>query len=710
MKKILLSLLALTLSLGSARADEGMWLLAMMEQQHLADSLKKAGLEISPNELYSESMPSLKDVVGIFGNGCTGEIVSRDGLIFTNNHCGFTFVHSMSTMEHNYLQDGFYAKSRAEELHTPGLDFVFVRAIKDVTQIVNDSLSSLNEYERQSQMALRPLAKKLLAKSEWANRKGMRARVVPFFDGNSFYIFYEQVYEDVRLVVNVPQNFGQFGENQDNWVWPRHNPDFAVFRVYADKDGEPAKYAAENVPLKCEKYLPISMQGVKEGDFTMVMGFPGTTNRYLTAEQIKSIVNNRNAPINTMGNIVLDHMKQLMDNDPELNLSMASEYFMMGNVVKNFGGMNEAVRKTKLVERTLQKEAQFRQWAAEKGHPEYGHTIDKIAELMRLQGDTVHDVYMGGYGLRNVVDLGVRWKTVEDYVKNFKQYKKEKKLDDLKATILSEIKFMNEKERAQACELAQKLMSAFVNGKRLNATIAGVTNKAQANQLMTEAYFNSLFVDSLKLVAFLNKPSMKTLEADPYYKFMKGRTLYMGTLISNLEANEVVETILAKQHTAALCEQNGMTKAPDANFTLRMTYGKVCKLQPRDAVTYDYETVIDGMFEKENPADSDYEINEDVRRLYLAKDFGRYARPDGKLPACFISDNDITGGNSGSPVMNAKGELVGIAFDGNIESLSSDLEFNGNLQRCINVDIRYVLWCIDKLAGSTYLFDELDLR
>lgn len=709
MKKILLSLLALTLSLGSARADEGMWLLAMMEQQHLADSLKKAGLEISPNELYSESMPSLKDVVGIFGNGCTGEIVSRDGLIFTNNHCGFDFVHSMSTMEHNYLQDGFYAKSRAEELHTPGLDFVFVRAIKDVTQIVNDSLSSLNEYDRQSQQALAPLAKKLLAQSEFAAKKGMRARLVPFYDGNRFYIFYEQVYTDVRLVVNIPQNFAQFGENQDNWMWPRHNPDVAVFRVYADANGEPADYNTENVPLRCEKYLPISMSGIKQGDFAMVMGFPGTTTRYLTAGQIEGRVRDLNAPINTMGNVVLDHLKQLMDNDPELNLSLASDYFMMGNTVKNFGGMNEAVRKIKLVERTRLKELDFKKWAQAQGKPEYAGAITVLDELVKLQADTLHDLYLASFGMRQL-EMKTDLPMVTDYVENFKKYKKEKKADEMRATILSNTTFLTPAQRERNRALMKKVFRTYLAEKKLDLSLCGITSPAESDLFVEAMFVSSIFADSTRLDAFLKKPDAKKFALDPFVYFRGSMPNYIMELTKNLGEYSEVETLLRKTYTGAQCERLGWSKAPDANFTLRMTYGKVCDLNPRDAVHYDYETVIDGMFEKENPADPDYVVNEKVRALYLAQDFGRYARPDGKLPACFITDNDITGGNSGSPVMNARGELIGVAFDGNIESLSSDLEFNPELQRCICVDIRYVLWCIDKLAGSTYLFDELDLR
>ncbi|MBP3227220.1 MAG: S46 family peptidase [Bacteroidaceae bacterium] len=693
----------------AARADGGMWLLKLMEQQHLADSLRAAGLEIDPSEVYNENGLSLKDVVGIFGNGCTGEIVSPDGLIFTNNHCGFDFVHKMSTLEHNYLQDGFYAKSRAEELPTPGLDFVFVRSIEDVTDIVLQITEGMSEYIRQNEEVLAMFSGAVLERSQYKDVPGIRVRIVPYFGGNQFYAFYEQVYNDVRLVVNIPQNFAQFGENQDNWMWPRHNPDAAVFRVYADRDGNPADYDPANVPLHCDKYLPISMRGVEAGDFAMVMGFPGTTERYLTASEVENHVGSLNSPINVMGEVVLAHMKGLMDNDSALNLSMASDYFMMGNTVKNFGGQIEAVRKVKLVERKRAAERDFLVWALQNGHTDMPQVLGRIDQLEREYADTVHDLYLSSFGTRQLA-MKPPYYDVASYVENFREIKKLKMVDSAQLAILEDATFLTPEEVERDKALAKQVFRTYLKHKRLPANFLPISSPAEVDAYVDNLYDNSVLTDSARLVAFLKKPSQKVLDADPWYQYRQGFTTHMMTLASNIEDYEAELTELNKKYIAAQLERNGWTTAPDANFTLRMTYGHVCDLRPRDGVTYDYQTVIDGMFEKENPADPDYVINEDVRALYEAGDFGRYARPDGKLPACFITDNDITGGNSGSPVMNARGELIGLAFDGNIESLSSDLEYNGDLQRCITVDIRYVLWCIDKLAKSTYLFDELDLR
>lgn len=691
------------------RADGGMWLLKLMEQQHLADSLRAAGLEIPVSEVYSEDGPSLKDVVGIFGGGCTGEVVSADGLIFTNNHCGFDFVHSMSTMEHNYLQEGFYAKSRAEELYTPGLEFVFVRGIEDVTEQILSLTSEFNEYLRQNEEVLDMFSASILEQSKWKDVPGMRCRVLPYFSGNQFYAFFEQVYSDVRLVVNIPQNFAQFGENQDNWMWPRHNPDFAVFRIYADKDGNPAFYDEANVPLHCDKYLPISLKGVKDGDFTMVMGFPGSTERYLSASEIEHHVNGLDRPINTMGEVVLSHMKELMDNDPELNLSMASDYFMIGNTVKNFGGEIEAVRKLRLVERRREAEKDFLAWAVQNGHQDMPKVLSSIDRITTSYTDTLHDLYLASFGMRQI-KMSPSVTTVGEYAKDYKELKKAKVADSMAIMLLEDASFLSDAQLAQDKALMKQVLRTYLKHKRLPLNFLPINTTDEVDAYVERIYGQSVLTDSARLAAFLRKPSEKVFDADPWAQHVLGLQSYLMQLSSNIQNYFASLAELDKKYVGAQLERNGWTTAPDANMTLRMTYGHVCDLRPRDGVLYDYQTVIDGMFEKENPNDPDYVINEDVRKLYLAGDYGRYAREDGKLPACFITNNDITGGNSGSPVINARGELIGLAFDGNLESLSSDLEYNGALQRCITVDIRYVLWCIEYLAKSNYLFDELEIR
>ncbi len=648
MKKISLFIASLMLAFSTARADEGMWLLKLMEMQHLKDSLRKAGLRMPAKELYSETAPSLRECVGMFGGGCTGEIVSADGLVLTNNHCGFGFVHAMSTMEHNYLQDGYFAKSRAEELPVPNLTFTFVQRVEEVTEAVDAAANKakVDEYTKQSQHFLEGVAKQLLEKSEYAGKAGMNARLLPYFGGNKFFIFYEQTYSDVRLVVNPPQNIAQFGFNQDNWLWPRHNADFAAFRIYADKDGQPAAYAAENVPLKCKRHLSISLRGIDEDDYTMIMGCPGSTSRYLTASEVNLRTGSINAPISLAGDAQLIHMKQRMDSDSVMNLKLADEYMSLGNVVKNYGGMNESVKKTKLLDIKQREEAAFRKFAQKSLELCYAFVIVLIDSLMTVIADTLHD--------RNLMNrtIGAIWS----------------------------IKGIGAEYDREVVEL---LIPYWKKYARLDYSRNPVLSHPEA------------YIDSICDRTFLSK---LLREADAQY------------FTDAIKRYRAKRAELDKIYTRGLCEMYNWGKAPDANLTLRMTYGGVKSYEPRDGVHYHWQTMLDGMFEKENPADPDYVINEKLRSFFDAGNFGRYARKDGKLPVCFITNNDITGGNSGSPVLNAKGELIGLAFDGNIESLSSDLRYNPALQRCICVDIRYVLFLIDTYGGSTYLLDELTIK
>lgn len=697
----------------AAHADEGMWLLKLMKQQHLEDSLRKAGLQLPATALYSETAPSLRDCIGIFGGGCTGEVVSPEGLILTNHHCGFSYVHEMSGIGHDYMKDGYFAHNRSEELRTPAsLTFTFVKRITDVTAQVNAEAvkKHADEYTRQSIGFLEPIAQKMLKKSEFAKLKGMTARIVPYFGGNQFYIFFEQKYQDIRLVANPPYNIGQFGGNSDNWMWPRHNADFCMFRIYADKNGQPAPYSKDNVPLKLKKYLPISLKGMNQGDYTMIMGFPGTTTRYLTAAEVKLRCESTNAPIILAGNPLLKYYKELMDQSDEKRLLLEDEYASWGNTVKNFGGMNEAVEKEHLIDEKKDEEARFRQFAAQSGKAEYNDIIERIEKLCQTYADTLHDMTLYRIALQDQA-LWVRPSLVNAYEKAL-QSNKQKNIEAAKAALVAycqnNIKNVN---MAIDCGKVKLLTPYFLQGRKLkDLQPAYLNGKQKVEAVIDDIYNNTIFADSTKLANALAKNDAKILKNDPLYLQTTDLVAYQEKLAKTLQAYNAQRKELDKIYVRGLCEMYDWAKAPDANFTLRMTYGNVKDLDPRDGVHYNWRTVLDGMFEKESSTESDYFINERLRKLYEAKDFGRYAREDGKLPACFLSNNDITGGNSGSGVLNAKGELIGLAFDGNIESLSGDLKFNPRLQRCINVDIRYVLFIIDKFGGAGYVLPELDLK
>lgn len=712
MKKTFLFCLALIASLTGARADEGMWLLKLMQQQHLEDSLRKAGLQLPPEALYSETSPSLRECVGIFGGGCTGEVVSPNGLVLTNHHCGFSFVHKMSGIGHDYMKDGFFATKQSEELRTPDeLTFTFVLRIADVTKEVEKAArkAKADTYTMQSQGFLGKLAETILNKSDLKDKKGVSARIVPYFGGNQFYIFYEQEFPDVRLVANPPYNVGQFGGNSDNWMWPRQNADFAMFRIYADQNGDPAPYSPENVPLKVKKYLPVSLKGVGEKDYTMIMGFPGRTSRFLTAAEVELRCESQNKPFVIAGNPLLSYYKGLMDQSDELRLLLEDEYFSWGNSVKNFGGMNEAVEKTRLVEQKREEEKRFREFAQQSGKKEYADVIDRIEALCHTYADSIFEVNLAYITLD---DISVS--APLPYVDAYAEALKSGKAEDIEAAkrILTGayeqyIKPVNlDIERGHA----ELLTPYFLKYKRLSDCPAYLAEGKDWKKTIEDIYTASVFTDSTRLADALAKNDVSLLTDDPLYVQTADLENYMKRIGAAQRNYMPKRNELDKIYVRGLCEMYDWAKAPDANFTLRMTYGHVKDLHPRDAVRYDWRTVLDGMFEKESRTESDYFVNERLRKLYEAKDFGRYAREDGKLPTCFLSNNDITGGNSGSPVMNAKGELIGLAFDGNIESLSSDLKFNPELQRCINVDIRYVLFIIDKFGGAGYVLDEMDIR
>lgn len=719
MNRLRLYLLALAaLFVCSVKADEGMWLLQLMQQQHSIDMMKKQGLKLEAQDLYNPNGISLKDAVGIFGGGCTGEIISPEGLILTNHHCGYASIQQHSSVEHDYLTDGFWATSRDKELPTPGLQFTFIERIEDITDIVNAKIAAkeITESESFSNIFLQKLAHDLYFKSDLADKKGIVPQALPFYAGNKFYLFYKKIYPDVRMVAAPPSSIGKFGGETDNWMWPRHTGDFSMFRIYADANGEPAEYSESNVPLKTKKHLSISIKGLKEGDYAMIMGFPGSTSRYLTVSEVKERMESENDPRIRIRGARLAVLKEVMNASDKIRIQYANKYAGSSNYWKNSIGMNKAIIDNKVLETKAEQEAKFAAFAKAKGNTDYEKVVSEIDAAIEKSNPILYnytcfrEVFQGG------IEFGTPYLILDKLKEAIKNKDKEainKNIETLKKVYadIHNKDYDHEVDR----KVAKALLPLYAEMVPANALPAFYTTiqkdfKGNYDAYVDHCYDNSIFSNEANFNKFIKKPTVKAIEKDPMTAYVRAKYDLMDKLGNELAESMKGMDLLHKTYVRGLCEMySPEPKAPDANFTIRLTYGNVKSYNPKDGVHYKYYTTLKGVMEKEDPTNPEFVVPAKLKELYEAKDFGRYALPNGDMPACFLTTNDITGGNSGSPVINGNGELIGAAFDGNWESLSGDINFDNNLQRCIAVDIRYVLFIIDKLGGCKHLIDEMTI-
>ena len=707
---------AAAMAVCTARADEGMWLLQLMKQQNSIDMMKKQGLKLEADDLYNPNGVSLKDAVGIFGGGCTGEIISPEGLILTNHHCGYGAIQQHSSVEHDYLTDGFWAMNRNEELPTPGLKFRFVHRIVDITDLVNSKIKAgeATEVTALTYPFLGKLAKEELAKSDLNGKPGIEVRALPFYAGNKFYLFYYKVYSDVRMVAAPPSSVGKFGGETDNWMWPRHTGDFSMFRIYADANGEPAEYSKDNVPLQTPKYLPISIKGLNEGDYAMIMGFPGSTERYLTQSEVKQRMNAVNQAMIDMRGVRLEVLRKYMDASDKTRIQYASKFAGSSNYWKNSIGMNKAIVDNDVLGTKAEIEKKYAEFA--KGKPEYEGVVEKIDAIIENGTPTLRQLYYINEALRGAIEFGSTYMIMD----NIKQALEEKNDSLLQASkkqledAYNEIHnkdYDHEVDRAVAKAILPALAKAL-NADELPAFYQTIQKefKGDYNAYVDNIYDNSILSNRENLDKFLKKPTVKAIEKDPATAYSRSKVLKIQELGKKYAELENGLDLLHKAYIRGLGEMKmPIPSYPDANFTLRLTYGNVKAYSPRDAVNYKYYTTTDGILEKENPEDREFVVPAKLKELIQKKDFGRYAMADGTMPVCFLTTNDITGGNSGSPVINGEGQLIGTAFDGNWESLSGDINFDNNLQRCIALDIRYVLFILDKLGNCGHLIKEMDI-
>jgi len=713
MKRIIPFFISLILIISSgAKADEGMWLLPLLEKLNMG-TMTEMGLKLSAEEIYSINQPSLKDAVVIFGGGCTGEIVSSQGLLLTNHHCGYGIINSHSTTENNYLRDGFWAMTKEEEIVSPGLFVTFLVRIEDVSDRINPALNDkMTEEERAEK--IREISSDIEAGATEGNQYS--ARVQSFFGGNYFYLLVYERYNDVRLVGAPPESIGNFGGDQDNWMWPRHTGDFSIFRVYSGPDGKPASYSPDNIPLKPRHYLPVSIKGVEKGDFTMILGYPGGTTRYMTAVEIDEVMNITNPNRIKIRGARLGIIWEDMMEDEKVNIQYSTKHFRSSNYWKYSIGQNEALKRLNVKDQKLKLENEFKTWVGknQKRSDKYGEALPLIETSIKERADYFYAIQYLNECLRRgseIVSFANSASRLYDALKEGNQERINQAAERMKRRVAGYFKDYNLPTDLDVNIAMFTMFAGDVKKEYQPDIFTEISSTYNGNY---EAFVDNMFRESVfateeKILAFLENPSLEVLENDPAFKAAQSIEEKYAELSEN---NDAFTSDLGKGqrlYIAGLMEmQKEKVFYPDANFTMRLTYGTVGDYDPRDAVHYKHYTTLKGVMEKEDPTDVEFIVEPKLKELYETKDYGLYGK-DGIMPVCFTTNNDITGGNSGSPTLNGNGELIGLAFDGNWESISVDIAFEPELAKTIVVDIRYVLFIIDKFAGATHLVEEMDI-
>jgi Peptidase S46 len=718
MKKYFVTVVLLIAIVFKSMADEGMWLPLLLGQQVYNDMVKR-GLKLTKEQLYSINKSSIKDGIIIFGGGCTGEIVSSEGLIFTNHHCGYEAVASASSVEHNYLHDGFYAKTKQEEIPS-AITVQFLLKIEDVTKYVDSALGNLTGADRSRKQfeVIAEINKKYSDPSKFTE-----ARVSALFKANQFLVFVYQRYSDIRLVGVPAESIGKFGGDTDNWEWPRHTGDFSVFRVYMSKDGKPAAYSADNVPLKPKYSLPVSIKGYKDGDYAMIYGYPGSTNRYETSYGVKQKIEINNPSLVELRDMRLKYMFAEMKKDPATRLQLASSYAEIANYWKFFDGESKQLIKYAVYDQKKAAEAKFQQWAS--GKPEYQNILS--------DWEKAYTAYRPYSKQRIYINEGIFGSELLSYASTLLQVEaaivKQGGSADIKKAVDAADKartnFLKEENKASDQNIvASALMMFYTNIDKsqhpisfyesIKGSYGDLKDENTYKKYAADIFKNTMIFDDAKWKAFVTNPDGTVLQADPAFSvassFVKN---YQGKYLQSTQVFNAANNELGRLYLKGIMQMDTVKAKkmyPDATFTMRVSFGNVKSYNPRDAVHYDYVCTMKGVLEKYVPGDYEFDLPANLIEAARKKDFGQYIdKAKNDLVVCFITTNDITGGNSGSPVMDANGNLIGLAFDGNYEALSHQVAFDKDLNRTICVDVRYVLWCIDKLGGASNIIKELKL-
>jgi hypothetical protein len=714
MKKLFAILTILVLGFGfRAKADEGMWLLPLIEKLNMG-KMTELGLKLSAEDIYSLNKVCVKDAVVIFGGGCTGEIVSSQGLILTNHHCGYGSIQAHSSVDHDYLQDGFWAKTKEEELPNPNLSVTFLIRIEDVTnQVLANVKQGMSETERTTSIseARQAIEKKA---SEGNN---YRVQVGSFYGGNYFYLLVYERYTDVRLVGAPPSSIGKFGFDTDNWEWPRHTGDFSVFRVYSAPDGKPAAYAKENIPLKPKHFLPVSLKDRNKDDFAMILGYPGRTNRYMTSyevnEQLRILHPDR---IKIRGIKQEVWMKDMLA-DQKVNIQYSAKYSSSSNYWKYSIGQKSSLEKLNVIAKKEELENQFNKWlaASPERKEKYGEALNMIKTAIEGRAEYYNALQYINECIQGCELLSMNRMSTQliSALKAKDNQKISEAVDQIKKNSSDFYKDYNPSTDMKSMKAMLKLYRADVPVKfqpDFYTIVVDKKFKGDIDKFVDDMFDKSVFSSEAKLNAFLSKPVLKTLENDPIRNTSASINKISAEVSAGSARSDATLATGKRLWIAALMEMAPeKTQYPDANSTMRLSYGTVQEYDPRDAVTYKYFTTLQGVVDKFKPGDYEFDLPKRLIELNNKKEYGRYGSPKGYMPVCFLTTNDITGGNSGSPVMNGNGELIGLAFDGNWESMSGDLAYEPELQRTIVVDIRYVLWIMDIYAGAKNLVDEMNI-